>query len=211
MRGDRALRVAATAGGAPGSCRLLGRRGCAVGQRQAASRIRWGRARVRRAVVGNDPWRRARPELPRGPPWTRGFGAGGDHRPCAANVVCVACSGRSAPLRAHEHSRARPPRAAAGTRAASGRRPRVASATGRAAWARDRLRRARVALAPRSARPPPRGGRPHRRPAGRDRWRRRPVAHARGVDPCPRHDGGTSPPARRDRARRGLGNRSTVA
>jgi hypothetical protein len=88
-----------------------------------------GRARVRRAVVGNDPWRRARQELPRGPPGTRGFGAGGDHRPCAANVVCVACTGRSAPLRAHEHARARPPRAAAGTRAASGGRPRVASAT----------------------------------------------------------------------------------
>ena len=66
----------------------------------------------------------------------------------------------------------------------SARRPREPSsssgATGRAARARDRLRRARLARATR--RPRGAAGRRElacRRPAGRDRWRRRPVARAR--------------------------------
>ena len=46
-----------------------------------------------------------------------------------------------------------------------------------------------------------------RRPAGRDRWRRRPAARARRGDARPWNHGRATPSARRDRARGGLGDR----
>ena len=81
-----------------------------------------------------------------------------------------------------------------------------------AAWARDRLRRARLARASRRARGVARRRRlAHRRPAGRDRWRRRPAARARGGDARPGNHGGAPPPAHGHRPRRGLGHRQGAA
>ena len=51
----------------------------------------------------------------------------------------------------------------------------------------------------------------HRRPAGWDRWRRRPAARAHGVDDCPRDDGRTPRAPGRDRARRGRGPRRVAS
>ena len=87
-----------------------------------------------------------------------------------------------------------------------------ARAAGRAAWARDRLRRARMARASRRARRAARrAGLARRRPAGRDRWRRRSAARARGEDAGPGYGGRAAPAARRDRPGRELRARSGAA
>ncbi len=185
-----------------------GARGIARGPRHGATRPGSGRAGVRRTVVGRDPRRGTRPELPRRAHRAGGPGQGCRHGPGSQDAVRVACPGRGDPVRSDEHPRARAARAPAGACAAAGRRPRAACATGRAAWARDRLRRARLARAPRRPRRGARGACARRRPAGRDRWRRRPVARARRGHPGPWNRRGAPAPARRDRARRGLGRRS---
>ena len=96
------------------------------------------------------------------------------------SLLAVRRPGRGAAVRRRAHPGAGAARAAGRARASAGCAARAAGAPGRPARARDRLRRARLA---RAARRPRRAARERRladrRPAGRDRWRRRPAA--RGI------------------------------
>ena len=175
-------------------------RSCAAAARGSRSRRRW-------PLVGLAARRGARPELPRTAPRRVGGRSCRRHRPGEAHAVRCPRACRDDPLRRRADPRAGSARAPTRAGAASGCRPRGARAAGRAAWARDRLRRARVARATRRSRCRARRARPDRRPAGRDRWRRRPVARARRRD-AGRRDDGRAPTARRgDRARGGLRDR----
>ena len=131
--------------------------------------------------------------------------------PARIDAVRPPRAGGGASLRHDAVPRAGAPRAPAGARAAAGRRARAARAAGRAARARDRLRRARLARPARRARRAARRGHAHRRPAGWDRWRRGPVARARGEHAGPRDDGRAPRAPRRDRPRRGRGHRRSAA
>ena len=163
-------------------------------------------ARLRRPLVGDDAERRARAERPFCPDGRHRLRPGGRHRAGWEHAVRRAHAGRGASLRAQHPSRASDARAPSGPRAAAGGRPRGARAAGRAAWARDRLRRARMARASRRARRAARrAGLARRRPAGRDRWRRRSAARARGEDAGPGYGGRAAPAARRDRPGRDSG------
>ena len=106
--------------------------------------------------------------------------AGRRHGRCEPLAFAVAGDGGGAPLRRRRAARAGAARAPRRPRASAGRRARAPGAPGRPARARDRLRRARMARAAwdpcRPARERPLA---RRRPAGRDRWRRRPAAHGR--------------------------------
>ena len=136
------------------------------------------RTRRRRALVGRPSAPRARSELPRVADRRAGGGAGRRHGCGEPVAVRGAGDGRGAPLRRGRAARASAARAAGRTGASAGRRARAPGAPGRPARARDRLRRARVARATRHSRRPARERiLARRRPAGRDRWRRRPAAH----------------------------------
>ncbi len=171
-----------------------------------------GGPRSRRPVVGWHPSAGARPELSRRPHRPTRGGTSDRHGSGEPIAVRAQGGGHRDAVQRHRHSGARASGAACRSRASTGIRARSPGAPGRPAWARDRLRRTGMARATRDSRRTPRERSVAcRRPAGRDRRRRRPAARVDRELARAWHDGRAPLAARRCRARRGRGDRSGAA
>ncbi len=162
-------------------------------------------ARTRRLVVRQRAARSARPQRARAGARPLRRRDRRCHRPGAQDTVRVARPCGGAPVRRPLAPRARPGRAARRPLAAPGRDPRLPREGRRSSWPGRRVRRARLARAPRRSRRAPQRRLADRRPARRDRRRLRSTPRARCACDRPWARWGAARVARRDRAGRGRG------
>ena len=170
--------------------------------REPVRPVRAGRS-GRRLVVGRHATRRDRSQSPHAPARHGRAGAGRRHCPAQALSFRHQGAGRAAPVRPPARDGAGLARAARRARAGTRRRPRGARRPEGSARAGERLRREDLAAPPRHPHGPACRSVEDRRPAQRNRRRRRPAACVRHPRPLARQQRRAACRTARRRARRG--------